>query len=177
MASPQFIARAAGALYVLSVSTAVTGEILAPGKFGIAAVVIPVLCYLGVTLLLYLLFKPVNKNISLLAVCLQVVALALEAFQWQPRGVSVGMVFHGLYCLAIGYLILRSTFLPRILGALMALAGLVWLIYLSPPLANFVSPYNTVVGLVGEASPMLWLLVMGVRLNDGVSKPAQPEEA
>jgi hypothetical protein len=56
----------------------------------------------------------------------------------------------------------RSTFLPRILGALMALAGLVWLTFLSPPLANYLSPYSLASALLGEAPLMLWLLVMGV---------------
>jgi hypothetical protein len=50
------------------------------------------------------------------------------------------LVFFGPYCLLIGYLIFRSTFLPRILGVLMALAGLGWLIFLSP-LAIYLSTY------------------------------------
>ena len=44
----------------------------------------------------------------------------------------------------------------------MAFAGLVWLIYLSRSLANYLSLYNTAAGLLGEGLPMLWLLVMGV---------------
>jgi len=71
-------------------------------------------------------------------------------------------VFDGFYCLLIGYLIFRSTFLPRILGVLMAFAGLGWLTYLSNPLVNYLSPYNLACGLLGEASGFLWLLVMGV---------------
>jgi hypothetical protein len=89
-------------------------------------------------------------------------ALAFEALQWQPRGVGVGLVFHGFYCFLIGYLIFRSTFLPRILAALMTIAGLGWLTYLSLALANYLSPYNVASGLLGEAPLMLWLLVMGV---------------
>ena len=72
------------------------------------------------------------------------------------------MVFHGLFCLLIGYLIFRSTFLPRILAALMAFAGLGWLTYLSPQLAINLSPYNVALGLLGEALVMLWLLVIGL---------------
>jgi hypothetical protein len=163
--SPQFKARIAGALYLLSVLTAVFAEFFARGRLGIAAVVIPISCYVAVTLLLYVIFKPVNRSLSLIAVLSGLVGLTFEALQLQPRGVNIGMAFHGLYCLLIGYLIFRSTFLPRILGALMAFAGLVWLIYLSPPLANSISPYNTAFGLLGEALPMLWLLVMGVNIQ------------
>ena len=59
----------------------------------------------------------------------------------------------------------RSTFLPRILGALMAFAGLGWVTYLSPPLADYLSPYNLALGLLGQESVMLWLLVMGVNVQ------------
>ena len=65
----------------------------------------------------------------------------------------------------IGYLIFRSTFLPRILGVLMAFAGLGWLTFLSTSLANYLSPYNLACGLLGDASVFLWLLVMGVNVQ------------
>ena len=83
----------------------------------------------------------------------------------QPQGLNIALVFHGFYCLLIGYLIFRSTFLPRILGALMAFAGLAWLTYLSPPLVNYLSPYNLACGLLGDVSVFLWLLVMGVNVQ------------
>ena len=62
----------------------------------------------------------------------------------------------------IGYLIFKSTFLPRVLGVLMAFAGLAWLTFLSNSLVNYLSPYNLASGLLGQGSVMLWLLVMGV---------------
>jgi hypothetical protein len=74
-------------------------------------------------------------------------------------------VFFGFYCILIGYLIFRSTFLPRILGALMAFGGLGWLTFLSPPLANHLFPYNLVPGILGEGALTLWLLVMGVNVE------------
>jgi hypothetical protein len=69
--------------------------------------------------------------------------------------------FFGPFCLLLGYLIFRSTFLPRILGVLMAFAGVGWLIFLSP-LAHPLSTYLKILGFVAEASLMLWLIVKGV---------------
>ena len=76
---------------------------------------------------------------------------------------SVALVFFVAYCLLIGCLILRSTFLPRFLGASMVLAGVGWLAFLYAPLAERLYPYIAVLGIVAEASLMLWLLVMGVK--------------
>jgi hypothetical protein len=56
----------------------------------------------------------------------------------------------------------RSTFVPRILGVLMAFGGLGWLTYLSNPLVSYLSPYNLACALLAEGSVFLWLLVMGV---------------
>jgi hypothetical protein len=73
------------------------------------------------------------------------------------------LAFFGPFCLLIGYLIFRSTFLPRILGVLMGLAGVGWLIFLSP-FARQLSTYLTIFGFLAEASLMLWLIVKGVNL-------------
>jgi hypothetical protein len=74
----------------------------------------------------------------------------------------IALVFFGVFNLLIGYLVFRSTFLPRILGVLMALSGLGWLTSLSPPLAHYLLIPIEVIGILAEASLMLWLLVMGV---------------
>ena len=92
----------------------------------------------------------------------QLQALALLLLKLQAHAYNIGLVFFGFYCILIGYLIFRSLFLPRILGALMVFAGLGWLTFLSPPLANHLSPYILAPGLLGEGSLMLWLLVIGV---------------
>jgi hypothetical protein len=47
----------------------------------------------------------------------------------------------------------------------MAFAGLCWMISLSPPLANFLSPCNLAAGVLGEASLLLWLVVIGVNVQ------------
>jgi hypothetical protein len=61
----------------------------------------------------------------------------------------------------IGYLIVNSTYVPRFLGILMAIGGLGWLTFLSPSLANQLSPYNFAPGMIGEGSLTLWLIAAG----------------
>ncbi len=101
----------------------------------------------------------------MLAASFNLVGLTFEALRLQPEGVNIAIVFAGFYCLLIGYLIFRSTFLPRILGALMTFAGLGWVTYLSNPLVTYLSPYNLASALLAEASVFLWLLVMGVNVQ------------
>jgi hypothetical protein len=160
-ASPRFKARMAGVLSLLSLLAAIFGEFIVR-RFEIAGDLIAVSGNIVVTPLLYYIFKPVNRGLSLLAASLNLVGLTFGALRWNPRGVDIPVAFDGFYCLLIGYLIFRSIFLPRILGALVAFAGLGWLTYLSPPLANHLSPYNLALGILGQESAMLWLLVMGV---------------
>jgi hypothetical protein len=62
----------------------------------------------------------------------------------------------------IGWLVFRSTFLPRILGVLMIFGGLGWLTFLFPPLASSLSPYNMAPGILGETVLTLWLLIKGI---------------
>jgi Domain of unknown function (DUF4386) len=122
--------------------------------------------YIAVTLLFYYMFKPVNRSLSLLAAFVSLVGCAndvLSLFNLAPYKIS-SLAFFVPYCLLIGYLIFRSTFLPRILGVLMSFAGSGWLIFLSP-LANDLSTYLKVLGFLAEASLMLWLIVKGVNVQ------------
>jgi Domain of unknown function (DUF4386) len=161
-ASPGLKARIAGALYLLSFLTAALTELFTRGWSNIAGALVAVLGMLVVTLLLYDIFKPVNRSLSLLAALFGLVGLIFESLRLQPRGVDLAIVFAGLYCVLISYLIVRATFLPRPLGALMALAGLAWLTWLSNPLVKYLSPYNLAVGAIAELLVFLWLMVMGV---------------
>jgi hypothetical protein len=121
-------------------------------------------CYVAVTLLFYSLFRPVDRNISALAAIFSLIGCALSIFDLFHLG-SLRLhplVFFGCYCLLIGYLILRSTFLPRVLGVLMAFGGLGWLTFVSPALSSYLSPYNMAPGVLGESALTVWLLAMGV---------------
>lgn len=160
--APAFKAKIAGALYFFSLLTAASGESLLRGRLSIAAGLIAVAGMAVMTVLLNDILKPASPSVSLLAVLFAFMGLTFETLRLQLQGLNIALVFHGFYCILIGYLIFKSTFLPRILGALMAFAGLGWLTYLSNPLVNHLSPYNLAFGLLGDASVFLWLLVMGV---------------
>ena len=92
----------------------------------------------------------------------QLQALAQQLLDLNAQAGYIALVFFGVFQLLIGYLIFRLTFLPRILGALIALGGLGWLTFLSPPLATSLLTYLMVLGILAEVPLMLWLLVMGV---------------
>jgi hypothetical protein len=160
--SARLKARIAGALSLLSLLAAVFGEFFVRSRLEFAGNLIAASCMVAVTLLLYDIFKPVNKDLSLLAAFLNLVGLSFGVLGWNPRGVDITAIFGGFSCLLIGYLIFRSTFLPRSLGLLMTFAGLGWLTYLSPLLGDYLSPYNLALAILGQESVMLWLLVFGV---------------
>jgi hypothetical protein len=161
-----------------------------------AANLIATACYIVVTALLYELFKPVNRSVSLIAAFFSLIgcvigacsevfdlspalvlggganhalfnaeqaqALAYTLFRINGVGYDIGMVFFGFYCVLIGWLAYRSRLLPRAVAALMALAGLGWLTFLSPPLHHVLADYTNITGLFGEGVFALWLLVMGL---------------
>jgi hypothetical protein len=98
------------------------------------------------------------------------IGLASSFISLAPRASNIQFLFFGLHCFLVGYLILRSTFLPRFVGALMAFGGLGWMTFglanlLSPPLARNLSPGIMAPGILGEISLTLWLLVMGVNVE------------
>jgi Domain of unknown function (DUF4386) len=92
----------------------------------------------------------------------QLRALALVLLKVNAQGAGIGLVFFGFYALLKGYLIVKSTFLPRFLGVLGMLGGAGWLVFLAPPLAVRLYPYIVAVALLGAAAQITWLLVFGV---------------
>jgi len=106
----------------------------------------------------------------------QLQAVALMFIELNVQAAYIYLVFFGLFNLLIGYLIFKSTFLPRILGVPMALSGLGWLMFLSPSLANYLLAYIEVVGIIAEASLMLWLLVKGVKVERWREQASAPGE-
>ena len=95
----------------------------------------------------------------------QLQALVLTLLKLNALTYDIGLVFFGFWYVLIGYLIFKSTFLPRIIGALGVIAGIGYLTLLWQPLAHFLYPYNLALAGPGEISLMLWLIVKGVNVS------------
>lgn len=161
-ASPQVKARTAGAFWLMVFVAGSVALSLRGGPWFRAANLIAPVCYVVVTLVLYDLLKPVDRPVSRLAAVFGLLGCAISLLGL-TRFIGVrDLVFFGFHCLLVGHLILRATFLPRALGALMVFAGLGWLTFAWRPLATFLSPYNLLPGMIGEGLLITWLLVKGV---------------
>ena len=162
-------ARIAGVFYLLTFLTGAFAAFVS-GKLVVyrdAASLLASACYAVVTGLFYGLFKPVDASLSLIAAVFSLAGCilgVLGVLHLLPSYISPvnPLVFFGVYCLLIGYLIFKSSFLPRILGALMAFGGLGWLTFISPELTDYLSPYNLAPGILGEGALTVWLLIFGV---------------
>jgi hypothetical protein len=54
----------------------------------------------------------------------------------------------------------------------MAFAGVGWLTFLWPPLAEHLSPFIDILGFVAELALMVWLLVMGINVQQWKERAA-----
>jgi hypothetical protein len=96
----------------------------------------------------------------------QIQAAAYLSLQLFEGGFAISLVFFGFDCLALAYLIVRSTFFPRVIGALLAVEGVGYLInsfalFLAPELQTRIFPYFMPMA-IAEIALCLWLLVVGV---------------
>ena len=160
--------KSAGVIYLLSILAAAFGEIFVRGGLSIAGGLFAVSAMIAVTLLFYGTLNSASRSLAVLAASFNLVGLAVEVLRLQPHGVNIAVVFDGFFCILIGYLAFRSSYVARLLGAFIVLGGLGWLTFLSSPIAHSLSPYNLALGLLGEASVCLWLLLTRVRVGDRV---------
>jgi len=232
-ASPQVYARLAGWLYLFIIvagifvelfvrdAPVVSGDpdatarnILASAplyRFGIAIELVWLTFAIAITAILYVLLKPVDKLLALLASFLNLVSISVEAVScvillavmilvgdasylkpFEPaqlhalayvglkvfdNGFGVTLVFFGCCLLTYGWLIVRSGFLPKTIGVLLAVAGVAYLVnsftlFLAPALASNIFPV-LVLAFIGETSFCLWLIVKGVDVPTWRSRAAE----
>ncbi|MBJ7442560.1 MAG: DUF4386 domain-containing protein [Sphingopyxis sp.] len=192
-----------GSLIVGSDATATARAILANEalfRAGLAADLVMLACYVGVTTLFLDMFRPVHAGVSRMAAAFSLIGIAvlaadtllllvplrllattpylavlgapqreaatLLALKVHGDGYDVSLAFFGIYCLMLGWLAWRSGFLPRVVGALMALAGACYILnsiadLAAPAFARMLSPHLMDPTLIGETALALWLLVFG----------------
>ncbi len=97
-------------------------------------------------------------------------ALAYISLRAHDNGFGFGLIFFGITCLVVGYLIVKSGYLPKALGILMQIAGVSYLVnsfalILNPPLAATLFPAILLPPFVAELSVALWFVVKGVDLE------------
>ena len=115
----------------------------------------------------------------------QLQALAYMPLDSQAISYNIQQVIYAGYLLAAGYLVFRSSFLPRVIGVLLAIGGLCYLTYsfadfLAPGFAAHLVPYIQVPSGLAELSLCLWLLVMGVnvsRWEKQANRASEPDQS
>jgi hypothetical protein len=214
------IARTAGLLYLLYVITSVIANLF--GKFvfveapvtidhilthatqfriGFVINLFSVVLFLLAAWALYVLLKPVNKDLALLfllfnvagfavwlfsSLCLfgslvilngtqdfnafqpdQLQALAVFSFRLYKTGVFIAQVPYGVWLFPLGYIILKSGFLPKVLGMLLITDGICQFVYVCqrlilPDLAVIAYPCM-VISFIAEVSLAMWLAIKAVK--------------
>lgn len=92
----------------------------------------------------------------------QLSAASLILLVVNDHGAGVALGFFGFQTVLEGWLILRSTFLPRWLGALTIVAGAGWLAWVSPTLGYATFDLVALFALIASLATIGWLLVKGV---------------
>ena len=91
---------------------------------------------------------------------------------------SISMVYFGLHVASIGFLILRSNFLPRIIGGVLIAGGSSYVVasfttFVAPGVGALLSPLVIPIAILGEGSLTLWLLIKGVNVEKWRLQAAQ----
>jgi hypothetical protein len=106
----------------------------------------------------------------------QLEAVAFLALRLDYTVETIAVVFFGMANLLEGWLMFRSTFLPRVLGVISVVGGLGWMLYLYEPMARRLQGYIVGFGVLGALAMVSWLLVKGVdeaRWNQLNKEPAR----
>jgi hypothetical protein len=187
--SPSRLARIAGGLYLVNIVCGAFALGYVPSaaptlganpllfRAGIAAHLIVVLTNPPLTLLFYEIFKVVSRRLALLSALFGLVATAIEGVSLLVQvdhplvpAYDVYAVFFAFELATTAFLIVRSNFLPRAIGALLAVDSAAYITYsfadiLAPGFASHLVPYVQLPILVAEGSLCLWLLIAGVNVR------------
>jgi hypothetical protein len=96
--------------------------------------------------------------------------LAMIFIRTGSYGSQMITIFWGLWLIPLGWLVYHSGFIPRILGILLIINGVGYLIncitaMLFPDYLALVYKYIFITYFIGEIPLILWLLIMGVKIQ------------
>ena len=98
----------------------------------------------------------------------QVEGLTYLAINVYKIGFVSAQLFFGMWLFPLGYLVLKSGFLPRVLGVLLLLDGIAELVWFTQalllPAYPAIKTPGTFVSLLAEVGLALWLLIKGVKV-------------
>jgi Domain of unknown function (DUF4386) len=108
----------------------------------------------------------------------QLETLAYLFFRLHGQGLVVAQIFWGLWLFPFGVLVIRSGFIPRVLGVLLMIAAFGYLAdsfasLLLPGSAHLVGQFATKLTL-GELPIIFWLLIWGAKAQQLDQQPADP---
>ncbi len=154
---------AAWALYVLLKPVNENTSLLT-AWFRLVYTVIALVALLDLVTVLRLL---TTSNISSLFQPEQLQAQVMLSLQGFRSHWYFGLLFFGIHLVLLGYLVMRSNYIPGVLGALLVIAGLGYMLttlkpYLFPTINLDFAEYT----FYGELIFMLWLLIKGSRLQE-----------
>jgi Domain of unknown function (DUF4386) len=159
--------RRVGLVYLVYFVLAIlAGGFLGSGHaiIGTSIEVVSYVWYGLLTLVLCRLFLGVNRGVAGVAIAASWIGCALGILKLLhvPGAGLDPLLFFGIFCVLLGYLVYSSTLLPRTLGVVLALAGLGWLV-LTTVHPHAIAAYIQGLGIVAEIALMLWLLAFGLR--------------
>jgi hypothetical protein len=164
-------------------------------RLSLAADMVMVIADIALAVLLFALLAPVSRLLAAMAAAFRLIQAAVIAaallnqhaallladapgdnaagialqLALQADGYDLGLVFFGVNSLITGWLVWRAPWLPRVIGGLVAAAGIVYLagsglVFLAPGAAGAFQPAY-VICLVAELAFCLWLIVRGVDMK------------
>jgi hypothetical protein len=100
----------------------------------------------------------------------QLDALAFTFLKLRHSGLDVVGLLWGLWLVPLGVLVIKSRFIPRLLGVLVIAAGVAYVVgsvtaIIWPAQRDIVSRFTLPMGGAGELLLVLWLLVIGAKEN------------
>lgn len=172
-------------------------------RVGIAGDLLMLLSDVALAVVFFVLLRPVNNILSMMAAVFRLTQAALIGsslvnlfytlnllhsadlmtvvgaeqlmifLNAHAIGYSVAMIFFGVNCLLIGYLVFQSGYFPKVLGILLVIAGVAYLSdsfaqVLLTDYAAYKALFESVaipLAVVGELAMALWLLIRGINVQ------------